>query len=280
MRVRFWGVRGSVPVADAGSLRYGGNTACVSVELAGGGHLVLDAGTGIRSLGLSIDPAAGPIHVLLTHLHLDHISGLLFFAPLFHREAEVTIWGPPGPGDLRGRLARYLSAPLSPVEIRELPAQVSFRECTPEGWRVGAATVRAAQIIHRGPTLGYRIEEGEASLAYLPDHEPGLGQDLDREPAEWISGHALARGASLLIHDGQYTEAEYALTVGWGHSRIADALTFARRADARRVALFHHDPGHDDAALDAIAAEAQAAWRGDGDLALAREREVVDLGHC
>ncbi|MDX6666349.1 MAG: hypothetical protein QOG68_2555, partial [Solirubrobacteraceae bacterium] len=274
MNVRFWGTRGSVPVADADSLGYGGNTACVSVALSGGGHLVLDAGTGIRTLGQTIDPTAEPIHILLTHLHLDHISGLLFFEPLFHPGADVTIWGPPGPGDLRERLGRYLSAPLSPVEIRELPAKVTFRECVTEGWQVGDARISGAQVIHRGPTLGYRIEEAGAVLAYIPDHEPGLGQDLDNDPAAWISGHELARDASLLIHDGQYTEAEYTMTVGWGHSRIADALAFARRSDARHVALFHHDPGHDDDTLDTIAGEAQAAWRGDGELSLAREGQV------
>jgi phosphoribosyl 1,2-cyclic phosphodiesterase len=277
MKVRFWGTRGSVPVADPGSLRYGGNTACVSVELSGGGRLVLDAGTGIRQLGHTIDPAAEPIHILLTHLHLDHISGLLFFAPLFNPEADVTIWGPPGPGDLRQRLARYLSAPLSPVEIRELPAKVTFRECTPEGWTVGDARIQATQVIHRGPTLGYRIEEGDSSVAYIPDHEPGLGQDLDRDPPEWISGHALACNASLLIHDAQYTEAEYAMTVGWGHSRIADACTFARRTEAERVALFHHDPGHDDTMLDGLAEAAAASYTGDGDLFMACEGSEVSV---
>jgi phosphoribosyl 1,2-cyclic phosphodiesterase len=277
VKVRFWGVRGSVPVADAGSMGYGGNTSCVAVELAGGGHLVLDAGTGIRTLGQTIDPTAGPIHILLTHLHLDHISGLLFFAPLFNADADVTIWGPPGPGDLRQRLARYLSAPLSPVEIRELPARVRFEECAPEGWRVGDAAIRGAQVVHRGPTLGYRIEEGDAVLAYIPDHEPGLGQDLDSDPAEWISGHALARNASLLVHDAQYTEAEYRATIGWGHSRIADALRFARRTEAERIALFHHDPNHDDTMLDAIAEEVAGTWAGDGELGLAREGEVVEL---
>ena len=277
MKVCFWGVRGSVPVPDAGSLGYGGNTACVSVELAGGSRLVLDAGTGIRSLGLTIPPTAEPIHILLTHLHLDHISGLLFFAPLFHPEADVTIWGPPGPGDLRERLARYLSAPLSPVEIRDLPARVTFRECSPEGWRVGDAQITATQVVHRGPTLGYRIDEGGATLAYIPDHEPGLGQDLDRDPSEWISGHGLASDASLLIHDGQYTPAEYALTQGWGHSSIDDAMRFGRRTEARRVALFHHDPAHDDDRLDALAEEALSAWGGDGELTFAREGQVIDI---
>ncbi len=277
MRVRFWGVRGSVPVAEPGALRYGGNTSCVSVELAGGGRLVLDAGTGIRALGRTIDPCAEPIHVLLTHLHLDHITGLLFFAPLFHPGADITIWGPPGPDDLRARLARYLSAPLSPVEIRELPANVTFRQCAPGGWGVGGARVRGAHVVHRGPTLGYRIEEEGRVLAYLPDHEPGLGQDLERDPAEWISGHELAQKASLLIHDAQYTDAEYATTVGWGHSRLGDALAFARRSGAQRIAFFHHDPGHDDDALDALAEEARAAWRGDGELSLAREGATIDL---
>jgi len=277
MKVRYWGVRGSVPVAEPGAMGYGGNTSCVSVELDDGGLLVLDAGTGIRALGATIDPAAQPIHVLLTHLHLDHISGLLFFAPLFDPRAQVTIWGPPGEEDLRKRLARYLSAPLSPVEIRELPAHVEFRGCEPEGWDVGGARVSAAQVSHRGPTLGYRIAEGDSVLAYLPDHEPGLGQDLERDPGDWISGHALAHRAGLLIHDGQYTDAEYALTIGWGHSPLTDALKFGRRSDAERVALFHHDPGHDDVMLDGLAEQAQAAWRGDGILSFAREGDVVEL---
>lgn len=277
MRVRYWGVRGSVPVAEPGAMGYGGNTSCVSVELDGGGMLVLDAGTGIRALGATIDPGAQPIHVLLTHLHLDHISGLLFFAPLFDPRAEVTIWGPPGAEDLRRRLARYLSAPLSPVEIRELPARVEFRACEPEGWEVGAARIAAAQIAHRGPTLGYRITEGASVLAYLPDHEPGLGQDLASDPSEWISGHALAANASLLVHDGQYTDAEYALTIGWGHSALSDALAFGRRTGAERVALFHHDPGHDDAMLDALAAQAQDVWTGDGELSFAREGVAVEI---
>ena len=277
MRVSFWGVRGSVPVADGAMLGYGGNTACVAVRLSDGSRVVLDAGTGIRGLGVALAGVREDIHVLLTHLHLDHIMGLLFFGPLFDPAARVTVWGPPDPTvGLRRRLARYLSAPLSPIEIRELPARVEFRMVPREPFRLGSAQIEAALVNHRGPTLGYRVTDGDAVLSYLPDHEPALGQDLDRDPGEWISGLPLARGASLLVHDGQYTQEEYVGTRGWGHSTVEDAVVFGRRAEAERVALFHHDPTHDDARLDEIGAQAAGAWNG-GDVFLARERDVFEL---
>src|SRR5439155_742319 len=173
-------------------------------------------------------------HILLTHLHLDHIMGLLFFAPLFDPQSRVTVWGPPDPSvGLRRRLARYLSAPLSPIEIRELPAQMEFRMVPSESFRLGSAEIEAALVNHRGPTLGYRVTDGDAVLAYIPDHEPALGQNLERDAPEWISGWALACTASLLIHDAQYTAEEYEGTRGWGHSTVHDALAFPRRACSR-----------------------------------------------
>jgi ribonuclease BN (tRNA processing enzyme) len=243
---------------------------------------VLDAGTGIRTLGHTIDPIAEPIHILLTHLHLDHITGLMFFGPLFDPAAHVTVWGPPDASvPLRARLARYISAPLSPIEIRELPAHVEFRPCPTKGWRMGSATVEAELVNHRGATLGYRITDGDAVLAYIPDHEPALGQNLDTDDPRWISGWSLARGASLLIHDAQYTEEEYAGTLGWGHSRVNDTLAFARRAEIERLALFHHDPAHDDAQMDQIGAMARDAWVGGGgaaaQLSVAREGQSIVL---
>ena len=122
------------------------------------------------------------------------------------------------------------------------------------------ATITAAPIAHRGPTLGYRIDDGGASLAYLPDHEPALGADLERLEPEWISGFGLAEDADLLIHDGQYADDEYDAHLGWGHSSLSHALTFARRAGARRTLLFHHDPLHSDDWLDAHTLRAAAAW--------------------
>jgi phosphoribosyl 1,2-cyclic phosphodiesterase len=266
-------------------MRYGGNTSCVQVTLSDGTDLVLDAGTGIRPLGLGLPPSDRPVHILLTHLHLDHIQGLMFFAPMFRPESEVVIYGPSAPTDgdvpLRERLARYISAPLTPIEIRELPCHMSFREADPTEWKIGPATIRAASVTHRGPTLGYRITEGDQSIVYIPDHEPGLGTPLDALEDEWISGLDLARGADLLLHDAQYTDAEYPHHLGWGHSSMTDALTFARRAGARRLAGFHHDPLHTDDELDAIGTGAAERWvdlgGARGDFELAAETAEIEL---
>jgi phosphoribosyl 1,2-cyclic phosphodiesterase len=266
VQVTLWGVRGSIPTPDADKLRYGGNTACVSVGIDDDIDVILDAGTGIRRLGERLVGSTKPVHILITHLHLDHIMGMLFFRPFFDPARPITVWGPAGAfRPLRQRLARYLSQPLSPIDIRELPARVIFREVGAEPFMIGGATVRAERIIHRGPTLGYRIEQDGRCLCYLPDHEPGLGVDLERTPAEWVSGLALAHGAHMLIHDAQYTDREYAEnTTGWGHSRLGDALIFARRAESEQVVLFHHDPAHDDESLDCLSDEAAARWAQSG----------------
>ena len=253
MKVAVWGSRGSIPAPGPETMRYGGNTSCVQLTIADGSVLVLDAGTGIRGLGLALPDGDGPLHILLTHLHLDHIQGLMFFAPMFHPQSEVVIWGPASPeASLEDRIARYISAPLTPLEVRELPCHPSFREAETTEWQIGSAVIRAASVAHRGPTLGYRVEADGSSLCYIPDHEPGLGASLAELEEDWISGLELARDASLLIHDCQYTDDEYPDHLGWGHSRVSDALTFGRRARAEQVLLFHHDPLHSDDFLDEL----------------------------
>jgi phosphoribosyl 1,2-cyclic phosphodiesterase len=282
VRVKVWGARGSVPSPGPETIRYGGNTSCVQVTLDDGTIIALDAGTGIRNLGLALDGDPTRVNILLTHLHLDHIQGLMFFAPAFRPRSEIVVWGPEAPdASLQDRIARYISAPLSPVEMRELPCHVSFRDAPAVEWQIGPARVRAASVSHRGPTLGYRITEGAQSLCYIPDHEPALGSSLDDLEPEWISGYDLAHGATLLIHDCQYTDEEYPDHIGWGHSRLADTLAFARRVAPERLLLFHHDPLHGDDALDALGEDALERWTqagGDpGAIALAVERAEVDV---
>jgi len=281
MRVKLWGVRGSIPVPGPASSGFGGNTSCVQVTSPDGTELILDAGTGIRELGVALMGRCQSMHILLTHLHLDHIQGLMFFAPLFDPTVEVTIWGPTTAArPLRDRLARYISDPLSPIDIRDLPAQVRFEDALRPALRLGGIEVKSGFIAHRGPTLGYRLDSGTASICYLPDHEPGLGENLDTAEPAWISGHTLASHASLLIHDCQYEDHEYRIRRGWGHSSVSDALSFAHRADCAHTLMFHHDPAHNDAHLASLGAEVAERWTllaGAGTIELAREGQVIDL---
>ena len=282
MRIKLWGTRGSVPSPGPETIRYGGNTSCVQVTLSDGSMLALDAGTGIRSLGLALQQEATRLHILLTHLHLDHIQGLVFFAPAFRPQTEIVIWGPASPeASLRDRLARYISAPLSPVEVRELPCDLSFRHCPETEWEIGPARIRSAAVTHRGPTLGYRVTDHDTTLTYISDHEPGLGASLETLEPEWISGFDLARDADLLIHDCQYTDGEYPEHVGWGHSKLTDTLTFARRVDARRLMLFHHDPLHSDDFLDRFHETARERWTElggqDGAVEMAAESQEIEV---
>jgi phosphoribosyl 1,2-cyclic phosphodiesterase len=275
--VRVWGCRGSLATPGPDTVTYGGNTSCVEVELADGTLIVLDAGTGIRRLGTAM-ATNGPrtIQLLLTHLHLDHLEGLGFFAPIWHPETTLHVWGPRSPRrSLAERVARYLSPPLFPIELSSIPAQMTFNDVPDREWRIGGATIASDYILHPGPTVGYRVEENGRSLAYLPDHEPALVSDLAVATPDWISGCAVAAGADLLLHDGQYTEDEYPERVGWGHSSVGHAVRFAELAEVGRLVLFHHDPLHSDHDLEQLLEDArQLAGH---NVTLAREGMEISL---
>jgi ribonuclease BN (tRNA processing enzyme) len=230
-------------------VRFGGNTACVEVRAAENHVVVLDAGSGIRRLGMTIDERVERIDILLSHLHLDHILGLGFFEPLFRAGTEVHIWGPSSNVlDIRARLTRYLSQPLFPVRVHDLPCEPELHDVPLGRFAVPGLSVTAMLVCHPAPTVGYRLDDGRSVLAYLPDHEPALAGFP--APPEWTSGYDLARDADLLIHDAQYTDEEYPEHVGWGHSAISHTLAFAHAVGTAHLVPFHHDPGHSDSDLD------------------------------
>jgi phosphoribosyl 1,2-cyclic phosphodiesterase len=268
MRVTIWGSRGSYPAPGAATLGYGGNTSSVAVELGDGQSVVLDAGTGIAALGdrLARQAAeAAPIHLLLSHLHLDHIQGLPFFAPLWTPGAELHIWMPvPADHSPAQAIARYMSPPLFPLQLSDAAARIVLHKLPAGDWTIGPARVRAEAVVHPGPTVGYRLEQGDFSLAYIPDHEPYRDTEPDTVEPRRLSGYGLARDATLLLHDAQYFDHEYGSRRGWGHSSVAHAVAFGLAARAQRLLLFHHDPLHSDAELKALEARARQLWTAPG----------------
>ncbi len=280
MRVTFWGVRGSCPCSGPGNARYGGNTACVLVEVAGAPPLILDLGTGLRELtgripypelGSSIEAT-----VLLSHLHWDHILGLPFAAPMQLIGATVDVYGPAQEsGSLGDAFDRFMQPPFFPVHVGELPGQVRFNDVWDDDMGIGAAKVRMRPIPHKGPTLGFRIEADGAVMAYVSDHQApaGMGK-VDQRVLE------LCDGADLVVHDAQYTDAELRQKEDWGHSSIGYAVHVAREAGAKRLALFHHDPSHDDVMLDQLLEHAQglSEARGLDDLISTTQGLAVEIG--
>jgi len=258
VRVSFWGTRGSVPVPGAATLRYGGNTACVSVE-QGSALLVLDAGTGIRGLGqaLAQRERRGPIEILLSHAHTDHIAGLPFFPPIHDPLARVRILGPePDVGTLHGLLGRQMTPPQWPAYYADVAARLDVTEITAgpvpsDYFRTAAVTLR-----HPGRTLGYSISAstGAPTVNYFTDNELG---NWARE-SEWQAGLAdFLRNGEVLIHDATYGDTEIPERSGWGHSSASQSVDLAMAAGVRRLILFHHAPEHDDDEVDRLLAGAR-----------------------
>src|SRR6185369_974043 len=189
-------------------------------------------------------------------------QGLGFFAPLYNPNMAVHIWAPASTTlTLQKRLGRYLSPPFFPVHLRDLACDLTLHEVPGGDFAVGEFHIASSLLCHPGPTVGYRIHSPAGTLAYLPDHEPALGNRDFPGRAEWTSGYGLAAGADLLIHDAQYTVGEYAERIGWGHSSIDDALRFAGLCEVRRLVTFHHDPAPSDDDIDRLLADAVAAVR-------------------
>jgi phosphoribosyl 1,2-cyclic phosphodiesterase len=277
MKINLWGVRGSTPISGPETAYYGGNTSCIEVR-EDEWLLVLDAGSGIQKI--VIDPALKTkrIDILLTHFHLDHIQGLGFFRALFDPEMEVHIWGLASSShSLHSRLSRYLSPPLFPVLIRDLPCKLTLHDIGNSVFTIGPFTIQSGFVIHPGPTVGYRITGQHSVLTYLPDHEPALGKNGMIKDKKWISGIDLAQGADLLLHDAQYTALEYQRKMGWGHSSIDDAGLFASIAQVKQLLLWHHDPYRTDVQLNEMFAAFQEKTAYGFTCELAREGAEIML---
>ncbi|HET9249307.1 MAG TPA: MBL fold metallo-hydrolase [Actinomycetota bacterium] len=262
MRARIWGSRGSIASPGGDTERYGGNTSCIELRPPGSDVVILDAGTGIRELGVRlVAEGTERMFLLLTHLHVDHVEGLGMFEPIWRKETELHIWGPASPvASLEQRIATYFSPPLFPVHLSEVPATIEYHDASESEWQIDGAGFSSNAIIHPGPTVGYRVESEGRVLAYLTDHEPALGADLGSDPSAWISGSAIAHRADVLIHDCQYTPEEYENRLGWGHSTTEHVARFAEKAEVDRLLLFHHDPMHSDDVLDAMREDVVARW--------------------
>lgn len=260
--MRFWGVRGTVPCPGRGTVRYGGNTACVEVAL-GSERLILDGGTGLRNLGRTLHAGGAPVrsHLLFTHTHFDHVTGVPFFRPAYEPRNSLQLWN----GHLRRQglrlsdvLADLMRAPFFPVPLEIMRASLGFHDFDPGAVLrpCDGLEVRTGALNHPGGATGYRIEGGGSAVCYVTDTEHPEGGGRDPEVLRLIED------ADLVVYDSTYTDEEYGCFRGWGHSTWQEGVRLCREAGAKRLVAFHHNPAHDDDAMDAIAAALAEALPG------------------
>jgi phosphoribosyl 1,2-cyclic phosphodiesterase len=272
MSVRFWGIRGSIPCPGPDNVRYGGNTSCVEIR-CGDQVLIFDAGTGLRPLGgaLMAEGKVADTDIFLSHCHIDHLFGLPFFMPLHTEGYRIRIWASnlKPPGGVEDAIRKMMSHPLFPIEIDMALSNVEFHD-----FRAGETlnprpgiTLRTAALNHPGGATGYRLEFAGRSVAYITDTEM-MNSAVEPGMLE------LAKGASLVIVDSTYCDVELPSHAGWGHSSWQQCVKLGNAAGAQKLCLFHHDPDHDDNAMDAIAAAADTARPG---TIVAKEGLRIDL---
>jgi phosphoribosyl 1,2-cyclic phosphodiesterase len=288
MRVTFWGVRGSVPTPGPRTVRYGGNTSSIAVELQDGTIVLLDGGTGLRELGRSLQGIVKlpTFHLLVTHVHWDHVLGVPFFAPIYRPDTHV-IFHPAG-GDRGTHYGpeQLFDGRRFPLRLHQVPSEIERAKVDNplDARTIGSARLTATRLNHPGGSTGYRLDDADgSSLVLYTDNELAPGPSHTQPPVEPFDFGRLrefAKGASLLVHDAQYTEADLPLKLGWGHSIVSSVLELGRTSSVNTIALYHHDPDRDDDALEMIDTAAQAWWKqhvGAGAAIVAREGLVLDV---
>lgn len=279
--VRFWGVRGSIPAPAAANLRYGGNTSCLEVR-CGEELIILDAGSGLRSLGVELECKAegGAIEgsLLLSHTHWDHIQGLPFFAPGYRAENHFRLFVGPGKADRIVQGLRDQMSPLHfPVRFENMAGLRPVEELGANQDTVGSFAVATFPLNHPGGCTGFRLEAHGKSIAYLPDHEP-FGSTTPQALASQRALEEFLKNVDLLVLDTQYTAEEYSARRGWGHGSLPESVDLAVAANARELVLFHHDPSHHDGQIDGILAIARQRASGAGlAITAAQEGETIEL---
>ncbi|MGD0259854.1 MAG: MBL fold metallo-hydrolase [Verrucomicrobiota bacterium] len=278
-RLKFWGVRGSIPTPGPTTVHYGGNTSCIEVR-ADGQIIILDAGTGLRLLGLALvaefDNQPLDLTLLLTHTHWDHIQGVPFFLPVYKPQNHLRILGYEGARHgLEVVLAGQMESPFFPIGLREVPANVRIEELKEMNFSVGPVRVQACFANHPGKCVGYRLFASDGSIAFFPDNElPHQAAGENRKMIDFL------RGTDVLIMDTQFDTEEYQRHIGWGHGCLDDVVALALQAEVKKLFLFHHDPNHDDAKVSQMLAHARklvAARKGKLQVEAAREGVTVEL---
>ena len=284
-RLKFWGVRGSIPTPGPSTVVIGGNTSCVEVR-ADGEIIVLDSGTGIRLLGkaLSEEFKGQPIHLslLISHTHWDHIQGFPYFAPAYQPENRLRIIGAEKSGlCLDATLESQMESAFFPISMHELPGNIVVEELKSSDFAVGPVRVKAFRSNHPGTALGYRLFTSGGSITYIPDHESfrhHLHQPGDSPEAREAEFLEFIKGSEVLILDSQYDQSEQAGHQGWGHGVFQEVVQFAIKANALRLFLFHHDPDHDDARIAAfVEVSRQAALAAKSPILIEAAREGLEV---
>lgn len=266
MQIRFWGTRGSIAKPGPDTLRYGGNTSCLELQANDGTLVVIDCGTGVHGLGQRLVESGEPVHghLLIGHTHWDHIQGFPFFAPLFVPRSRWSVYAPGG-GErkLQAALAGQMSYEYSPINLDALNAEVAYHDLTEGVFELGSIRITTQYLNHPALTLGFRFEADGATAIYACDHEPHSLHPLDAPPGAEPIHHEDRRHvrfleeADLVIHDAQYTLADFPEKAGWGHTPIERAVDYAVLARARHLVFTHHDPVRRDDAVDRLQASAR-----------------------